>query len=147
MNGLIATGPEHSGTGLLASILRTSGLYVLHRAMPHVGPDGSEEWWQKWQYPVHYFVVIVRRADVRNLSTVARGQSPDDAEYRYQRAIQHLSLLRPATWVSYEALVANPEPQIANLGQALSLRLSMPPDPIYDGNARWLGTSQGPSVG
>jgi hypothetical protein len=130
---LVATGVEHSGTGLLARILATSGLPVIHRAMPHVF-EGREVWWDADVFRPCRFVIIERAADPWFASTVARGLSSTEAYGRWSKARRLLP--RPDAWMNYEELVAYPDRAVSNLAILLGVALTIP-EPIYDGNAKW----------
>lgn len=134
-NLIVATGVEHSATGLLARILATSGLPVLHRAMPHVF-EGREAWWQPDAFQPCRFVVITRDRDAWLQSTVARGIGMGAALSRRRAADGILERIVPKLVVEYEALVANPDGVLGALSVQLQVPLSLP-EPIFDGNARW----------
>ena len=128
----MVTGPEHSGTGLVARIVRTAFPDALHRAMPHV--SDHEIWWTQCEYPEARFVIVHRDREYRNLSTVGRGFTMEQAVCRYELAMGMLARFRPALWVNLEALVLSPETQVGLISDWLGAPLSIP-ESIYDPDA------------
>lgn len=131
----IVTGVEHSGTGLVARIVRTGVPDALHHAQPHI-VDDAPWWWTGSDFPEARFVVVMRDRIYRNRSSVGRGQSPQQARNIYDKALPVLSRLKPAYWLSYEALVIDPTTQMENLGRWLGISLSLPVE-VYDANRPW----------
>lgn len=140
---VVVTGPESSGTRLLAGIVRdVLGVEAWHHSMPHgdAGPNG-DGWWLPEEFPDARFVIIVRRPDVTGPSAVFHSHVPTLAQHReeWQRAISVLASIPDAYWMSYEALVANPVVQISSLAHWLGTTLDPEKLPeITDRNDRWL---------
>lgn len=144
---VLVCGPEASGTQLVARIVATDPrALVIHRSLPH-----GDEWWD-WRLATRAdeAVVVLRRPDVRALSAIkaTHVRTLAEAESEYSRAIADLARIPDAVWISYEALVADPDTQIATLGRRLGLELRAP-ERIEDRNAPWiplLGRSLEPTL-
>lgn len=137
----VVTGVEHSGTGLVASIVRSAVPDAIHWAMPHVTSQGEELWWTPaalLDRPARY-IVVTRDPTPRDLSTVARGQSPEAAVARRERAERVLASLEPAYWLPVEAVVLNLACATRNLSRWLDAEVSAEGIEVYDLNARWRG--------
>lgn len=136
---MVATGPEHSGTGLLADILEEWGIDVIHRAMPHVDDHGCESWWHPDHYPDHRFVVIRRGLIYYGPAARSRGRTREEGVERALRANEYLRRL-PAervTDILYDALVKHPEAELLTLADALGVEYWPYSKTIYDANAKY----------
>lgn len=132
---VLVCGPEASGTQLVTRIVATDPrAHAMHRSLPE-----GEEWWDWRDFDPHAVVVVIRRPDVRALSAIkaTHVRTLGEAETEWQRAIRELASIPNAVWLSYEALVADPDTQIANLSHRLGLELHAP-EPIVDRNAAWM---------
>jgi hypothetical protein len=142
---VVVIGPEGSGSWMLTQCIR-DGLRIedtVHRSIPHGGvrvpwhidAETSEPWGQ-----VHY-VVITRRPDVTALSTLARGLAPDlgTAQRQWRDAVAELAHIPGATWVSYEAFIADPGTQLMNIARALGMTFVFPDviPGIFDASEKW----------
>lgn len=133
---IIATGPESSGTRILAQLIRDYlQTDVTHLSMPNAG-----EWWDWADYPGARFVVIQRRPDVTTQSALARQMAPSAEDHRqdWQRAIGLLASIPDAYWVTYEALLAAPQTQADNVAHWLGMVPSGELPAVVDENAKWL---------
>lgn len=156
MNVLV-TGPEGSGTHMLAAIVRGYlGIEPIDRSLPYAGT-----WWANpvpagLDRPRTYFdpatgepfpsdtrtVVIVRRPDVTQLALL--GRKPPlaadivQARSQWERALAALAAMPGACWLTYEAVVTAPRTQADNLAAWLGVEPvgSMPE--VRDENRKWL---------
>ena len=124
--------------------------------MPH--------WDQFWEpedlgFTVSRYVIIVRRPDISTRSAHNQGHgnpslvgsdgtlhwahfdhrvTVEELGEWWWKAMDKLAALPDAHWVSYEALVSNPERQLRNLAKALGSTTHKIPFEITDGNEKWL---------
>lgn len=143
---IVVTGPEASGTRALATCLQRlaapHGRRVRHFSLPY-----AEWWWEAEAVAGEAVVVITRRPDCRNIAAWRSGctETLAEAAREWPRAIATLATIRGALWLTYEAMVAGAEVQLANL----CAQLGLPFDaalldrgdewwPWRDGNAKYL---------
>ena len=143
---LVVTGPEGSGTTILAHICAAAfPVEVRHRSMPH-----AEDWWTPERdpdtgeaYPPDTrWLIIQRRPDVTTLAILGRkpplATDIHNARYRWRRAMVALAALPDAYWLTYEALIVDPARQIANVGTWLGMTPAPDLPVVRDENAKWL---------
>ena len=142
---VVVTGPEDSGTRILHRVVQEflGVREAIHLSVPHGGV-----WWD-WEEHISAgarFVIIQRRPDITTLAIVARHpvtvSGLDEARRNWHAAIAMLARLPRATWLSYEAFVADPKRQARNVGrwlasQGVPIEYGTMPE-IVDANARWL---------
>jgi len=128
MKRVLVTGPEQSGTGVVATVLREAGADVLHRAVPHV-----HDWWA-WEIgeqEISRAVVVVRglyahTESVKERSGEYRAKLPHWTPLLHRaRALEILAQLPHVwtpVWVTYESLGEPAE--VAYLCESLGLDAS-----------------------
>jgi hypothetical protein len=107
------------------------GLNAKHLSMP----EGDDWWSWKDEMPA-LFVIMTRRPDIRNISAYKSGHVDDvnQAENEWYIAIQRLSAIPNAYWMSYEAMVANQRQQVQNLADWLNVNPPVAVEEWRDGN-------------
>jgi hypothetical protein len=103
---VLVTGPENSGTGAVAELLRQAGADVVHRAIPHVLDWNAAE---EFKDEVDRTVVVIRGlyAHVRSLeehSGALRQHGCGPVRHRGW-ALDTLWQFPSSVWVTYESLV------------------------------------------
>ncbi len=147
---IVVTGLENSGTSVMSRIVETSGLDVLHMAMPHV-ELGAEMWWTpEWLFEVlslerttTAFIVMQRDERHRRQSVKRRHPNSDDCvvKERMKQGLERLDLFFPpddlTLVIRYEEFVKNPQETVLDLSDFLGTKVEIPPGlVIYDGNAK-----------
>ena len=139
---VLVTGPEGSGTHMLASLIAALGIEVVNRSLPYAGV------W--WRYPTdpeggvlpERSVIITRRPDVRNLALLGRKPplvaTITEARAAHDRALRALARIPDAYWLCYEAVCAEPLVQMANVADWLGVPVASELPPVHDANAKWL---------
>lgn len=104
--------------------------------MPHGIP---RKWWDWRDFPKARFVIITRRPDVAGLSVVQRRFTSDLMTHHFEwfEAIRLLSSIPDAHWVSYEALVADPQTQVDTLADWIGCPRRPLRTKVIDQNAKW----------
>lgn len=132
---IVVCGPEGSGTRALTvnldRLCAPHFISVRHLSMPH-----GDWWWEAKDIEGEIPVVIVRRPDYSTIAASRQGctWSPEEAMTEWPRAIERLSLLPSALWVSYEALMMHARVQLRNL----CIRLGIPFDEeLLDRGDEW----------
>jgi hypothetical protein len=136
---IVATGPEHSGTGLIADIMTEWGVDVLHRAMPHVDEHGCEEWWRVAHYPADLYVHIHRDMDIYYHARKTRNGRADGVE-RARAAMELLDHELPIDnthFIWYTWLVHEPERVLRELAGRIGVDYKPYSKEIYDGDAKY----------
>jgi hypothetical protein len=135
---VVVTGPEHSGTGLVADIVRNLGVKCKHKAMPHVDHDGCEIWWYPEHYPADLYIVVYRNQELYEDLANARGRT--DGNYRARRAKDYLrDFPEDLTYgVQYATLVKYPEETIRDIAEFLGVDYVPYPKEIYDADSKYM---------
>ena len=139
---VLCTGPESSGTRLLARIVATgTGIEAIHRSIPH-GID--------WDPFAPHAVGEIDRAIliVRSWTATAKSQSERGLVPNEAVGVEHLQIAIPIffrdlgshPWwmVTYQNLIDYPTVVLAELNAFLGAELSLPED-LYDANQKWIG--------
>lgn len=144
---VIATGPESSGTKLMARLLDHSPhLTALHRSMPHGGL--AERHWPTDQdfdeFKPDAVVAMRRDKKITAISQVRTGHvvNVEEAYRNIQMANQllHAWLARtsvPAFQVSYGGLVRNPDRTVGSIFARLRLPYPGLAEPVTDEDAKY----------
>jgi hypothetical protein len=133
---VLVTGPEQSGTGVVAQVLAEAGAEVVHRAIPHVHD------WFAWETDTYdRAVVVIRGALAHVRSTLERSgelrRSSRSALQHRLRAIEVAGQLPHSLepiWVTYESLSEPAELQY--LCESLRLNYHKIQTTIENRNAR-----------
>lgn len=143
---IVVTGPESSGTRLMARILETTEADVLHRTMPY-------KWDPHWPteddfggFQPDVLLVMLRDEEITARSQLRRGHVPS---LRHAFENVDAGLRRLARWaavhgvmclfVSYEKLVADPRSALTFLSSRLGIGYPNSSEAIVDGNAKYVG--------
>lgn len=144
---IIACGFVSSGTRLLHGLISEGlGLKSVHRSYPH-----WDKFWHWTDYPADMkWVVIHRRPDVAIAAAHKAGHpgirrnirrdppaTLDEIMDWWDRWMKMAASIPDAYWLSYEALVADPDTQIGNLARHLGGEVKRWIQ-IRDENAKWL---------
>lgn len=129
---ILVTGPESCGTRLLARLVATSGLEVMHRSIPH-GDD--------WVIPnAEVTLGITRNPMFACMSAVVAGHTDtlEEAQHRHRRALRIMSRVEFGYTVQYERLVEDPDP-VSNLEHWLGRYGGGPltPEPFTNANTKY----------
>jgi hypothetical protein len=147
---IVCTGPISSGTRMMTHLVRQmTSEEVIHHSMPQWG-----EFWDGSRFPGARYVIITRRPDisVRSAHKAGHGNNTkhefahldhtlteDELDDWWWKAIDYLSRLNPACWVSYEAFITAPLMQLTNLAGLMGFT-RIPAgleDYISDQDAKW----------
>lgn len=135
---VLVTGPEASGTRLLARLVTNLDVNVVHKSIPH-GPD----WPDVNALDCSHAVFIVRDWHATLQSQEAIGHLKYwpgyDPEERLRRSI--ISMFRfwgPWTYVTYEGLVARPVATMLWIADWLGVPRQPLSEDIFDANDKWL---------
>ena len=131
------------------NVMKGWGLESEHRSMPQWTTFWS---WKEWPDDTR-FIIIVRRPDISVRSAYAAHHGdPHFKAFRHLidhrmdekeldgwwwHAMEVLADFPRAWWMSYEALVKNPERQLLNLVDWLGIEKPSQIPVIFDGNEKW----------
>ncbi len=136
---ILVTGPESSGTKLVASLLRQAGADVTHSSPKYRIEQGKDLY---DGYGFDATVLVIRNGYTNVLSMVDNGHESNVSMAEWQIAddiyeiLESLSSFFNVHVVTYEAIVHEPK-AIEVLCETLGLDHTKITDTIGDGNSKW----------
>jgi len=107
---ITVTGMESSGTRALHNLVHE----MTSEETRHISwPNGGHKWGPEY-VKGDKVIIIVRRPDIRNQSAVNAGhvRTLEEADEQWYEGMKALASVPDALWVSYEAMIGNPEVQM-----------------------------------